>query len=137
MENPSTPSELDSGPTGSTKLVQLLQAMSIEGGFVFSVLTDRDGFPIAAAAGADQATDKQSAVVAFVQRTAAQVRNSLGMAEMNEVTFFDSEGRRLVCRPFEVNGQSMILAVLVPTRDGTYRRAMTRALTAIRQSLKN
>ncbi len=115
-----------------TKLVQVLTEMNLEGNFPMAVLADRDGFPIAAA-GTGQDTDRQSAIVALVQRTVSQAQDQLGMAETDEFTLFDANGLRLVCRPFWAGGQKMILAILVPDKDRPYRRATTRAIRVIQQ----
>ncbi len=118
---------------GPTRLNQLLQEMNAQGGFPVAVLTDRDGLPIASAMQAGQDTDRQAAVVAMVQRTAVQVQERLGLAEPDEISVFDAEGRRLVCRPFHAQGQDMILAVLVPDKAKKYRRLTNQAVAAIRQ----
>ncbi len=121
---------------GTTKLNRLLEEMNLQGGFPIAVLTDRDGLPIASAMVPGQDMDRQSAVVAMVQRTAVQVQERLGMAATDEISVFDAEGRRLVCRPFQVQGQDMILAVLVPDKGKKYRRLTNQALVAIRQLWK-
>ncbi len=126
MENPSS-------QFGTTRLNQLLEEMNMQGGFPIAVLTDRDGLPIASAMEPGQDMDRQSAVVAMVQRTAVQVQERLGMAETDEISVFDSEGQRLVCRPFQAQGQEMILAVLVPDKEKKYRRLTNQAVAAIRQ----
>ncbi len=118
---------------GTTKLNQLLEEMNAQGGFPIAVLTDRDGLPIASAMVPGQDMDRQSAVVAMVQRTAVQVQERLGMAETDEISVFDAAGRRLVCRPFQIQGQDLILAVLVPDKGKKYRRLTNQALVAIRQ----
>ena len=121
---------------GSSELCNLLAAMNQDGGFPISILTDRQGFPIASAAGSGQDPEKQSAVVALVQKTAVQVQEQLGMAKTDEISVYDSEGQRLVCRPFSVNRHDLILAVLVPDRHQSYRRLTTRTVNAIRRVWK-
>jgi predicted regulator of Ras-like GTPase activity (Roadblock/LC7/MglB family) len=122
--------------SGSTELAKLLATMNDRGGFPIAVLTDRHGFPIASAADQGQDPDTQSAVVALVQKTAGQVRDQLGMAQTDEVSVYDANGRRLVCRPFNVNGHDMILAVLVPDRQKSYRRLTSQTVNAIRRAWK-
>ena len=119
---------------GTTKLTQVLTDMNAAGGFPIAVLTDRDGLPIASATAQGEDTDRQSAIVALVQRTAVQVEERLGMAQTDEICLFDAEGKRLVCRPFEISGYKMILAVLVPDKEKKYRRLTNQALAAIRQT---
>jgi len=122
--------------SGSTKLAQLLAEMNEKGGFPIAVLTDHHGFPIASAAAPGEDTDTQSAVVALVQKTASQVRSQLGMSQTDEISLYDTEGRRLVCRPFTTNGHDLILAVLVPNRNQTYRRLTNTAVNAIKRQWK-
>lgn len=119
--------------SGSTELAKLLNKMNEAGGFPIAVLTDRYGFPIASAAEPGQDPDTKSAVVALVQKTAAQVRNQLGMAETDEISLFDTEGRRLVCRPFSANNHDLILAILVLDKNQSYRRLTNTTVNAIRR----
>lgn len=117
----------------STHLTQILTEMNLEGNFPMAVLADRDGLPIAAVAGAEQNSEKQSALVAMVQRAVTQAQSQLGMAETDEFSLFDAQGTRLVCRPFSAGGQTMILAITVPDKKLPYRRLTTRAIRAIQQ----
>ncbi len=118
---------------GVTKLTRVLMEMNELGGFPIAVLTDRDGFPIAFASAPGQNADRESAVVALVQRTATQARELLGMADTDEFSLFDADGKRLVCRPFHANGHAMILAVVVPDKNRAYRRLTSHAVNQIRQ----
>jgi len=121
---------------GSAELAKLLTMMNQEGGFPISILTNHQGFPIASAASPDQDPERQSAVVALVQKTALQVRDQLGMAQMDEVSVYDKDGLRLVCRPFETNGYDLILAVLVPNKHTSYRKLTNKTVRLIRHSWK-
>ncbi len=118
---------------GSAELAKILAEMNKKGQFPIAVITDRHGFPIASAAAPGQDPEMQSAVVALVQKTAAQVRDQLGMAQTDEISLFDTEGRRLVCRPFNANGHDLILATLVPDKHQSYRRLTNTAVSAIRR----
>ncbi|MBE7470093.1 MAG: hypothetical protein HS114_13250 [Anaerolineales bacterium] len=122
--------------SGSTELARLLAEMNKAGEFPIAVLTDRHGFPIASAAAPGQDPETQSAVVALVQKTAAQVRDQLGMAQTDEISLYDTNGQRLVCRPISVNGHDLILAVLVPNKTASYRRLTNQAISAIRRAWK-
>jgi predicted regulator of Ras-like GTPase activity (Roadblock/LC7/MglB family) len=122
--------------SGSTELAKILATMNNQGGFPIAIVTDRHGFPIASAAMPGEDPEIQSAVVALVQKTASQVQNQLGMAQTDEISMFDTEGRRLVCRPFYANGHNMILAVLVPDRHQSYRRLTNTAVNAIKRQWK-
>jgi predicted regulator of Ras-like GTPase activity (Roadblock/LC7/MglB family) len=119
--------------SGSAQLAELLQEMNDKGDFPISLLTDKHGFPIASAAAPEQDPERQSAVVALAQKTAAQIQNQLGMAEMDEISVYDANGRQLVCRPFDANGYPMILAVLVPHKRQSYRRLTNQMIKSVQQ----
>lgn len=121
---------------GSAELSSLLADMNQRGGFPVSVLTDRSGFTIAAAAAPGQDPDLQAAAVALVHKTSTQVRDQLSMAAMDEISVFDSAGRRLVCRPFQAGDHDMVLAVLVPDKGKSYRRLTKSTVVAIRRLWK-
>ncbi|HFE66265.1 MAG TPA: hypothetical protein ENJ93_03295 [Chloroflexi bacterium] len=120
--------------SGSAQLSDILAEMNREGGFSIAIVTDRNGFPVAAAAAPGEDPDTQSAVVALVQKTAAQARHQLGMAQTDEISLYDADGQRLVCRPFSVNEYDMILAVRIPNKKQSYRRLTNRAIREIKKS---
>jgi predicted regulator of Ras-like GTPase activity (Roadblock/LC7/MglB family) len=123
-------------PTGTIELSRLLAKMNQEGGFDLSVLTDREGLPIASAAAPGQDPEVHAAVVALVQKTALQVRNYIGFASTNEITLNDVKGRRLVCRPFNIKDHEFILAVLIPDKAKSYRRLTNNAVNVIQKLWK-
>ena len=122
--------------SGSTQLNSLLTQINSEGEFPISVLTDFQGLAIAWAASTGMDPERQSAVVAFIQKTAVQVSKQLGMAETDEISYYDINGQHLVCRPFQVDQFGLILAVMVPHRDHSYRRATNHAVREIRRIWK-
>ncbi len=126
----------NSSKSGSTEIAKLLAKMNDQGNFPIAVVTDRHGFPIASAAAPGQDPDLQSAVVALIQKTASQVQNQLGMAQTDEISLYDTEGRRLVCRPFIANEHNMILAIVVPNKKQSYRRLTNKMITAIKRQWK-
>ena len=121
------------GPSGAEQMKILLARMNREGGFPISVLSDSQGLTIAFAAEADRDPERQSAAVAYMQKAAALVGRQLGMTEPDEISFFDSGGMRLVCRPFDMEEYRLILAVMVPGRDRAYRRATNLAMQEVRR----
>jgi len=123
--------------SGSAQLNELLAKMNTEGEFPISVVTDAQGLPIAWAASQGMDPERQSAVVALIQKAATQVSKQLGMADTDEISFFDSNGQHLVCRPLLVGDFQLILAVLVPDRDHTYRRVTNHAVSEIRRIWKS
>ena len=125
-----------SSKPSSTQLTSMLSEMNANGSFPISVITDVQGFPIASAADSGQNPDAQSAVVALIQKTAAQVRSQLGMAQTDEISVHDTQGQRLVCRPFLANEHQMILAVLVTDKYQTYRRLTNTTIRAVQRLWK-
>ena len=120
--------------TGSEQLSNILADMNRQGNFLISVLTDLQGLPLASASTNGENPEMQAAVVALIQKTAMQT-SKVNMAETDEVSVFDRQGRRLVCRPFEVSDRALVLAVMTP-RDQSYRRLTRQAIAAIRQVWK-
>ena len=119
--------------TGSDTLASLLVNLNEKGGFPIALLTDYQGFPIASASKADQDPQRQAATVALIQKTVTQASDQLGLDETDEFSLFDASGQRLVCRPFSVNGDNMILAILIPDRNQSYRRLTNNTLNAVRR----
>lgn len=119
--------------SGVVQINNLLVEMNRDGDFPVSVLADSQGLPISWAAKDEIDPERQSAVVAMIQRAALQAGRQLGMQAADEVTFSDSNGQGLICRLFEVDGHPMILAVVLPDRDHAYRRATSHALSEIRR----
>lgn len=122
--------------SGSTKLNRLLAEMNEKGRFPVSVLTDAQGLAIASASNNGMDTDHQSAVVALVQKMAGQVVRQLGMAATDEIALNDENGQRLICRPFQVHEHELILAVIVPEKEISYRRATNQTINDIRRTWK-
>jgi hypothetical protein len=120
-------------PSGSEQMNNLLARMNAEGGFPISVLSDAQGLTIAFAAAPEHDPERQSAAVAYMQRAAALVGRQLGMDEPEEISFYDSSGLHLVCRPFNMEEYRLILAVLVPGRGRAYRRATNVAMQEVRR----
>ncbi|PKO15896.1 MAG: hypothetical protein CVU39_10290 [Chloroflexi bacterium HGW-Chloroflexi-10] len=118
----------------SSVFSKILTTMNEEGGFLVSLLTDMEGFPIASAAKLDYDTERQAAVVALVQRTANNVHEQLGLGLTDEISLFDTQGQRLVCRMFSANNHQMILAVSMKDKSQTYRRLTNVAIQSIRQN---
>ena len=123
--------EKQNAKSGSNELNQLLASLNEEGGFPISILTDTQGLAIASAAKDGMNADKQSAVVAFIQKTAVQVSKQLGFSGSEEISLVDTEGKHLVCRSFKVKNFDLILSVMVPDRSIPYRRMTSKAIKRI------
>ncbi len=119
--------------SGAVQINNLLVEMNRDGDFPVSVLADSQGLPISWAAKEEIDPERQSAVVAMMQKAALQAGKQLGMEMTDEISFSDSSGHGIVCRIFEADGHPMILAVVLPDRDHVYRRATNRAVNEIRR----
>lgn len=117
--------------TGSNELVELLEEMNREGGFPISIITDSQGLALAFAANDGLNADRQSAVVAFIQKTATQVAKQLGFSSSEEISLVDTDGKHLICRSFKANNFDLILSVMVPDRSTSYRRVTSAAIKQI------
>jgi predicted regulator of Ras-like GTPase activity (Roadblock/LC7/MglB family) len=117
--------------SGSNELIQILEEMNKEGGFPISIITDSQGLPLASFANEGMNADKQSAVVAFIQKTAVQVSKQLGFSGSEEISLLDTEGKHLICRSFKANNFELILSIMVPDRSTSYRRITSVAIKKI------
>lgn len=123
--------------SGSNELNKLLSEMNAAGNFTISVLTDRQGLPIAYATAPGYDPDRQSAVVAQLQKNTSQVGQQLGMLQIDEIVWNDASGQRLICRVFSVKSHELILAILAPDKERSYRRATSRAISDMRRIWKS
>jgi predicted regulator of Ras-like GTPase activity (Roadblock/LC7/MglB family) len=113
-------------------IAQVLAELNEKGNFPVSTLSSRDGLLVAASSSNGNDPNKQSAVVAKLAEAANLVRSQLSIGEPVELTFSTDNGRRLICRPFDLNGHGMILAILIPDRSQPYRRATSQAIARLR-----
>lgn len=125
-----TPTVLSSGVS---EIRSILTSLNEQGGFNISILTDVQGLSIASASRDGVDPDQHSANVAIIQKNVSQLVNRLGMDGANEISIFDSNGQRLVCRPFLVNSHHLILAVIVPDKRKAYRKALNQSVSQIRR----
>jgi len=119
------------GNSGFDLLESILFEMNGIGKFPKSVLTDKEGLPIAAAASDGSNPDRQSAVVAFIQKAAIQASKQLEFAELDEISFSYKDGQQLMIIPFNVNDKVLILTAIVTDRNQPYREIANNAITEI------
>lgn len=119
----------------STEMSRILAETNEKGKFITSIVTDREGFPIASASDASQSPEVQAALVGIIQRVTNQASEQLGISATTEFSLFDANGNLFVCRPFVASGIDMVLAFLIPGKDQPYRRLMSQTITAIQQAL--
>lgn len=116
----------------STDMGDVLDQMNREAGFPASIVTGANGLLVASSVKSGDNPEKQSAVVAKLLEAGNLVQTQLSMGSTDELAFHAEDGRRLICRPFHLNGQNLILAVVVPRRDQAYRRATNRTISLLR-----
>lgn len=116
----------------SSDMSVILDQMNREGGFPASIITGSNGLLVASSVSEGDNPEKQSAVVAKLLEAGDLVHAQLSLGSADELSFHAEDGRRLVCRPFSLNGNPMILAVVVPRRDQAYRRATNRTISILR-----
>jgi len=116
---------------GPGNLIDVLQSLNAMGGYLVTVLTDADGLVLASAPAPGWDADKQAGVVALIQRAARQAQMvSLGLTD--EISIRDVNGRRLICRLFEVDGKTLLLSILAD-EGKPYRRLTNAAVRGIRR----
>jgi predicted regulator of Ras-like GTPase activity (Roadblock/LC7/MglB family) len=98
-----------------------LSRMNQDGNFEASVLSLKDGLPLASSplSYEDQMT---AAMVALLNDTANKLNRELSLPQVDEISIVGDGGNRLVCRYFAVNGNDILLTVLAQP-DQTYRRS--------------
>jgi predicted regulator of Ras-like GTPase activity (Roadblock/LC7/MglB family) len=112
-----------------TRFEEVLTELSRQGSFQAAILATSDGLPIATS---PSSLDAQltAAMVAMLRKVSKDARSELGMGELDEVSLYDRNRSRLVCRFFHVDQEELILALLVA--DGArYRRTSTQAIRHI------
>ena len=119
------------GNSGFDLLESILFEMNGIGKFPKSVLTDKEGLPIAAAASDGSNADRQSAVVAFIQKAAIQASKQLEFAELDEISFNYKDGQQLVILPFNVKDKGLILTTIVTDRNQPHRKITSNAISEI------
>ncbi len=117
--------------SGFDLLESILFEMNGIGKFSKSVLTDKEGLPIASAALDGSNADRQSAVVAFMQKAAIQASKQLGFADLDEISISYVDGQQLVILPFNVNDKVLILTAVITDRHQPYRKIIGNAIVEI------
>ena len=105
---------------------QRLQDLCAAGKFHAAFLTGPDGLPIAHAA-SERDADTDAAFLGLLHRVVQQVRQALGLADLDEVSLVDGAGTRIVCRYLPVNDRDLFLVVFLPARK-PYRRLTNRLI---------
>ena len=115
----------------------LMQEINQQGNFLHTLLTDDQGLPIASSMTDLDQSEVQAALVSMVQKMACQISDSLQMSPTAEFVLNDVEGKRLVIRPFTIQGTEFILTVLISNHQIPYRRLIGSAIKTIKSTWVN
>jgi predicted regulator of Ras-like GTPase activity (Roadblock/LC7/MglB family) len=108
----------------------ILREMKHAGDFKAAVLSTTEGLSLASAPTSYQ-DEMMAAMVALLNKMAGQARLQLNLAQVDELSLVGDDRTRLTCRYFSVDGQDLVLAVLIPP-NRYYRRLTNRAIKALR-----
>ena len=117
-------------------LSEMLNKFNREGGFSNSILTDASGFLLASSKSEkEQNLEYQTASVALIQKTIKQANKRLGLGLPEEFSLSTTDGQNLVCRPFQMDGYELVLAIILANRRQRYRRITEKTIIEIRKTL--
>jgi hypothetical protein len=106
-----------------------IEEIRAEAGWEAVLLTDPDG-KIVSAARADSTTPEMlDALLSLALRIAARPEDRAALAKTGQSTFFDWEGRRVICRYIDAPA-SRLLIILTP-RGTSYKRAANRLVRLV------
>lgn len=126
-----TPSPGNSPRNRQATLVHILEEMNEQGQFETAVLISADGLPLASVASRFEA-ETMAAMVALVRNVVRRAQTRIGLRQADEVSIVDSDKARLICRPFTVGSEELMLTVVAPP-NRTYRRLTNRAIREIKR----
>ena len=120
----------------SMEISKILQDVNMQGNFLASLVTDKEGFAIASASKEKFNADMQSAVISLFQRATAQASEQMGESITSEFTLYFQNGTILVSRPFQVNQLQFNLSFLLSDKKQAYRRLMAQTIRSIENSFE-
>jgi predicted regulator of Ras-like GTPase activity (Roadblock/LC7/MglB family) len=124
---------MDSQPECS-EFETILQNLNTAGSFVASIIASHEGLPVAVAPTPPlHDPDTIAAMVTMVKEFIQQTQVRLSLAEVDEVSIVVRDRSRIVCRYFDLEGQSFVLAVMTGP-NASYRRLTNAAVREIQKS---
>ncbi len=112
----------------------ILHGLNTAGSFVASIIASHEGLPVAVAPTPPlHDPDSIAAMVTMVKEFIQQTQAQLSLAEVDEVSIVVRDHSRIVCRYFDLEGQSFVLAVITGP-NSSYRRLTNRAVKEIQRS---
>lgn len=115
-----------------TTLTALLESARRDHAIDTIVLTHANGFPIAHTHDTD--SEAVAAAGALAGHLMRDVQESTGLRVIEECSFVDGDGQRMVCRRFTAGEQPLILVALLEAQR-SYRRATTHLIRDVRRLL--
>ncbi len=116
---------------------EILARLNADGQFTAAVLASANGLAVAASpAPSPYDPDAIAAMATLVKDFVQQTQTRLGLKDVDEVSVVVSDRSRLICRYFDEDAQSFILAVIAPP-EHSYRRLTSRAVKEIRAAWSN
>ena len=110
---------------------EFFNAINLEGGFSEVLLTDDSGLPILSSSNETEDTEVTAAIVSKIQQSIFITKDHLQMNDLEEISLYDNNGKRLIIRPFKAGSSTMFLAILMPGKSMTYKRLLKKALREI------
>ena len=112
-------------PAPAETLESMIEQVRAEAGFEAALLLDLQGRILAAARGDETSPETIGALLDVAMRIVARPEDRAKLAEVSESTFFDWEGRQVVCRWYTRNKppEPRLVVVLAP-RGKPYKRAV-------------
>ncbi len=107
-------------------LETVIEQVRAEAGFEAALITDLKGTILAAARADDTPPETVGALLDVAMRIVARPEDRAKLADVGESTFFDWEGRQVICRWFTRRKppEPRLLVVLAP-RGKPYKRAVS------------
>lgn len=119
--------------TEQTIFDDILTEIIEDGGYEAAILSDSDGFAIAAVP-FDRLTDMTAAMTALLRDTVNQAHQHLRLSTINELSLITDDRQRFICRFFYTDtGQSLSLTVMAAA-DQPYRRITNQAIMKIQDA---
>ena len=114
---------------------EFFNAINLEGGFSEVLLTDDLGLPIFSSSNEIEDTEVTAAIVSKIQQSIFITKDHLQMNDLEEISLYDNNGKRLIIRPFKAGTSTMFLAILMPGKSMSYKRLLRKK--ALREITRN
>ncbi len=117
-----------------SSIQSILMEAKHAGAFERILLTDNQGLPIASSMDDIEQSEVYAAVVSMIQKLATQINQALQSSSTAEFVLDGIDGKRLVIRPFKVKETELLLSVLIPDHQSSYRRLLAKTIRSIKST---